>query len=228
MEAEVTIDFCGEAYVPTADAPFRIGREGDLVIDEKNPFLHRSFLVVTYQQGMWWLTNNGSTLTATVSDIDGAMQAWLAPGASLPLVFSQTRVMFSAGSTTYDFDIHLSQAQFQPVALRHEDDGSVTMGRVSLTPDQRLLIVALCEPVLRRGERGSGPVPQSAVAAERLGWSLTKFNRKLDNVCEKLADMGVRGLHGGPTRVASTRKARLVEYALSARVVSVEDLELLP
>ena len=32
--------------------------------------------------------------------------------------------------------------------------------------------------------------------AARLGWSLTKFNRKLDNVCQKLKKAGVQGLHG--------------------------------
>ena len=37
--------------------------------------------------------------------------------------------------------------------------------------------------------------PSSADAAARLGWTVTKFNRKLDNVCQKLADAGIRGLH---------------------------------
>ena len=64
--------------------------------------------------------------------------------------------------------------------------------------------------------------------AARLGWPVTKFNRKLDNVCGKLADVGVRGLHGGPAKLASSRKARLVEYAMAARIVTVEDLDLLP
>ncbi len=102
------------------------------------------------------------------------------------------------------------------------------MGRVTLTPDQRLLIVALCEDVLRRGDRGAAAVPQSAAAAARLGWPVTKFNRKLDAVCSKLADTGVRGLHGGPSKLASSRKARLVEYAMAARIVTADDLELLP
>ena len=56
---------------------------------------------------------------------------------------------------------------------------------------------------------------------------MTKFNRKLDNVCQKLADAGTRGLHGGPGKLASNRKARLVEHALSTRLVSERDLALL-
>jgi hypothetical protein len=56
---------------------------------------------------------------------------------------------------------------------------------------------------------------------------VTKFNRKLDGVCLKLERMGVQGLHGGPDRLATDRKARLVEYALSARLVQPDDLGLL-
>ena len=51
-------------------------------------------------------------------------------------------------------------------------------------------------------------VPTSGQAAERLGWQLTKFNRKLDNVCDKLDRLGVRGLRGGPGKLASNRRAR--------------------
>ena len=98
---------------------------------------------------------------------------------------------------------------------------------MSFTPDQKLLIVALCEGFLRSTYAGAGQIPSSADAAARLGWKVTKFNRKLDNVCQKLADAGTRGLHGGPGKLASNRKARLVEHALSTRLVTEADLALL-
>ena len=113
-------------------------------------------------------------------------------------------VWFTAGPTTYDFEIHVASPVFksveaEPTTSTPSDDevGEATVGRVSLTPDQKLLIVALCEPFLRRREAGTSQIPSSAAAAERLGWTLTRFNRKLDNVCQKLADAGTRGLHGG-------------------------------
>lgn len=224
----LNLDFCGEEYIVSPDEPFSIGREADLIVDSENPFLHRQFLQIYRSGELWWLSNIGSQLTATVSDPDGGMQAWLAPGSALPLVFPRTVVWFTAGPTTYEFEIMMDTALYQAVHPVQIPDGSVTVGAVKLTPDQKLLIIALCENVLRRGDRGAGTVPQSAEAARRLGWAVTKFNRKLDNVCEKLADLGVRGLHGGPTALALSRKARLVEYAMSARIVTVEDLELLP
>jgi hypothetical protein len=60
--------------------------------------------------------------------------------------------------------------------------------------------------------------------AARLGWSTTKLTRKLDSVCSKLSKVGVRGLHGRPGELASSRRARLVEYALAVRLVTVDDL----
>lgn len=224
--ATVTVDFCGEQYPVTPGEPLVIGREGTLAIDD-NPYLHRRFLQVSDHDGLWWLTNIGSALTATVADEQGTMQAWLAPGARLPLVFDHTVVWFTAGPTTYELDVLLQAPPFVQVADELSASGSTTIGRMTFTPDQRLLILALCEPVLRRGARGQGGIPSSADAAARLGWTLTKFNRKLDNVCDKLTRAGIRGLHGGPEKLAINRRARLVEYALAARLVEKRDLDLL-
>ena len=140
---------------------------------------------------------------------------------------------FTAGPTTYDFDILLTDTPFVSVEtaaeLESEEAGAeTTVGRVSMTPDQKLLIVALCEGFLRSSYAGAGPDPVVRRPPPS-GWAgrVTKFNRKLDNVCQKLADAGTRGLHGGPGKLASNRKTRLVEHALSTRMVTEADLALL-
>jgi hypothetical protein len=225
----VTVDFCGERFVAPEDRPLTIGRSGDVEIDD-NPYLHRTFLQVVHDGGLWWLANVGSTITATVADHKGLFQAWLSPGARVPLALEHFTVWFTAGPTTYDFEIEVDTPVFTAVApdpAADDSTGETTVGRVSFTPDQKLLIVALCEGFLRRTYAGSGQIPSSADAAARLGWKVTKFNRKLDNVCQKLADAGTRGLHGGPGKLASNRKARLVEHALSTRLVTEADLALL-
>ncbi|MGI3779932.1 MAG: hypothetical protein ACRYG2_04065 [Janthinobacterium lividum] len=223
----LTVDYCGEVHEARPGHPLVIGRDADVAVDD-NPFLHRHFLEVADRGDLWWLSNVGSLLSATVADEFGGLQAWLAPGGRLPLVFPRTVVWFTAGPTTYELDLHLSGSPFEPVRQRSELAGSVTVGRVSLTPDQHLLLVGLCEPVLHRHNRGGAVSPASNVVAERLGWTPTKFNRKLDNVCDKLAKLGVRGLHGDPSRLATSRKARLVEYALATQLVTAADLALLP
>lgn len=222
----LTIDYCGETVEVADDAAFTIGREADLVVDD-NPFLHRRFLRLRRDRSMWSIANVGRLLAATVADGDGMVQAWLAPGAQLPLVFSKSVVWFTAGPTTYELEIFQEDAPFTVAAPESPAVGTTTQGRTSLTPEQRLLVVALAEPMLRRRVRGAVNSPTSSEAADRLGWTITKFNRKLDNLCQKFERMGVRGLHGDHQRLASDRKARLVEYALATRLVDDRDLELL-
>lgn len=220
------VDFCGEMYEVNEGSTFTIGREGDLAVDD-NPFLHRRFLALHRNGDIWAVSNVGTQLTATVSDESGHMEAFLAPGAWLPLVFGATFVSFTAGPTSYSFSIVNSEPPFASVPLQVAEGGDTTIGATQLTPDQRRLIVALAEPRLRGDGRASVVLPSSTAAAERLGWTMTRFNRKLDNVCQKLERLGVRGLHGGPDKLASNRRSRLVEYAVATRLVTRDDLVLL-
>lgn len=222
----VAVEFCGERYEVPHGGTFTIGREADLVVDE-NPFLHRRFLKISNHSELWWIANIGSQLSATVADEAGLVQAWLAPGAQIPLVFQHSEVWFTAGATTYELDVFCDEPSFNVVPPEDPAVGPTTYGRTSFTPEQRLLLIALSEPMLRKRVRGAVNAPSSAEAAARLGWTVTKFNRKLDYICQKLERMGVRGLHGGPDRLATDRKSRLVEYALAARLVRPEDLGLL-
>lgn len=229
MVQRLIIDFCGEIFEPKPGTEFVIGREGDLIVDDDNPFLHRRFLVVVCaEDGMWWIANVGERLSATLSDVSNTMRATLAPGARIPLTNPATTLVFSAGPTTYEVDFEVSNLEVPEVAADSaESDATATMGAVVLTETQKLLIVALAEPLLRRQGEALSAIPSSADAAARLGWPITTFNRKLDNVCDKFDRIGVRGLRGGPGKLASNRKARLVEYALDTRIVSSADLELL-
>lgn len=222
----LTVDFCGEIYTVNGPGDFGIGRESDLTIDD-NPYLHRRFLSIYEDFGMWWIANVGNLLTATVTDATGTVQAWLAPGAKLPIVFQTMHVMFSAGATTYDFSIHSEEDFFNTSQAISDTGGSTTILPVSLTTSQRLLVVALAEGVLTQQVPGRGTIPTSAEAAARLGWSMTTFNRKLDNVCDKLDKLGVAGLRGGRGKLATNRRSRLVEYAVATHLVGPEDVSML-
>ncbi|UFU01739.1 hypothetical protein LQF12_09405 [Ruania suaedae] len=221
----VQVEFCGEWFDVSEGQTFQIGREGDLEIDD-NPYLHRRFLTISRHDDLWWLENVGSRISATVADSDGNMQAWLAPGARLPLVFAHTSVLFTAGPTTYELGIVGDSPSFEATSPGSTQVGETTIGPVTLTDSQKLLIISLAEPVLR-GRGSTASIPTSAQAAARLGWAITRFNRKLDNVCEKLARFGVRGLRGAPGQLAVNRRARLVEHAVASRLVVAADLELL-
>lgn len=222
----LAIDFCGEWYEPADQDVFYIGREGDLAVDD-NPYLHRRFLTISQHHDIWWLANIGTRMSATIADVSGGMQAWVAPGSRIPLVFGQTRVVFTAGPTTYEFDVHLKSPTFRQEVPEGLDVGDTTIGPVVFTESQKAIIVALAEPMLRRDGTGYSSLPSSADAAKRLGWSLTRFNRKLDNVCDKLDRVGVAGLRGAGGNLATNRRTRLVEHAVTSQLVTAADLPLL-
>lgn len=226
MHPPLVVEFAGERRDVPPDREFAIGRDGDLVIDD-NRYLHRRFLTLTAENGMWWLTNVGSRIAATVTDGTGRVHARLAPGARLPVVFDRLHVLFGAGSTSYDLTLHSAGGFAVEPAPRAEAVGDATIGDVPLSPSQKLLLVALAENVLRRREAGRGEIPSSTDAAARLGWTLTAFTRKLDTVCGKLEREGVTGLRGGRGKLATNRRMRLVEHAVATRIVTREDLVLL-
>ena len=225
-KSEVQVEFAGEWFPVSRERPFVIGREGDLAIDE-NQYLHRHFLEVGLVDRLWWLTNIGSRLSATVSSGEGTVQSWLAPGASMPLVFADYVVVFTAGPTTYEFSISITQPEFEITPSARRPVGTETVMPLRLNDSQRLLVVALAEPMLRRDAVGASELPSNSAVAERLGWTMSKFNRRLDTLCDKLDQMGVQGMRAAPGKLATHRRARLVEYAISSRLVAKADLSLL-
>ncbi len=107
-------------------------------------------------------------------------------------------------------------------------DAGATVNAVDLpmTDSQLALVLALAEPSLRNPTANQS-IPPSKEAAARLGWSITTFNRKLDNVCDKLAKAGVRGVKASGSDPAHNRRERLVEYSITSGLVIEAMLDLL-
>ena len=228
IHSKVTVVFCGEEYSVSPETGLTIGRTGDVEVDD-NPYLHRTFLVVSFENGFWWISNTGSTLTATVADEQGLFQAWLNPGAKIPLAMKKLIVWFTAGPTTYDFEIHVASPAFRSVtadapAEPPSDDevGAATVGRVSFTPDQKLLVVALCEPFLRRRERvrarypprppppngSAGPSPVSTASSTTSARSLpTPARAACTAASASSRPTARRGSSSTPSRPSSSRRA---------------------
>lgn len=230
--AVLEVEYCGERHAVHPGEVFGIGREAELVVDD-NPFLHRRMLELAHDDGLWWLHNRGSRLPATATADAGRVQSVLAPGARIPLLAGDTVVTFAGGRTSYELtltvpDTHREvRAPDTAVIAAAPMPGDETVGDVALTEAQKRLVLALAEPLLRHAGVGVTAIPSNAAAAARLGWPASTFNRHLDRVCEKLTRAGVPGLHAGAGRVATSRRARLVEHALAARLVTPADLPLL-
>ena len=223
----LTIDFAGEILSATPGTSLVVGRTGDLVIDD-NPYLHRTFLVFEHQDGLWCVTNVGTRLAAYVTDERGLLRSTLGPNARLPLVFEQSLVTFAAGNTLYELIVGVHTAPYAARPdLDRESAGDTTITPGDLTEMQRAALVALAERVLRRTGSGAGEIPTSAQAAQRLGWTVKTFDKKIENICDKLTAAGVRGLRAAPGGMASNRRMQLVEYVVSTLMVTSDDLPLL-
>lgn len=221
----LSIDFAGDVADLDGTAPFVVGREGDLAIAD-NPYLHRRFLEFRLQHGIWWIANIGSQISATIDPGDG-VHAWLAAGGRMPIVSGTTTIRFTAGPTSYELLVTLHDAPTDFATADSADDGTATIGRIELTADQRAMLVVLAESALRNGLADMSDIPSAAAGAKRLGWTRKRFEKKIDNVCDRLAAHGVRGLKGELGNQAVSRRVRLVEYAVSSRLVTADDLVLL-
>ena len=150
----------------------------------------------------------------------------MAPGRELALTFRSATVRFRAGRSTYELAVEGES----PISRRMDDSDetfdTITVSNIPLTPDQRLLIISLAEPTLR-DPAGGLQIPPSRRAAARLSWPITKFNRKLDNVCDKLTKSGIGGLHGSPGDIATNRRKTLVEFSIQSGLVTFADLKLI-
>ncbi len=221
----LVIEYLGEEYPVAPERSFVFGRSADLSIDD-NPHLHRRLGLFHRADGMWWVHNVGSAITIDVVDRNSPSRLALAPGATMALVFEEALLRFTAGSTGYELSVDVPLSPPEPAtASDGEGAPTVTGAELSFTPDQLRCILALAEPRLL--DPTTLDLPTNKAAAHRLGWKLTKFNRKLDNVCNKVGGAGVAGLHGAAGALATRRRERLVEFALSSHIVGPADLSLL-
>lgn len=220
------VEIAGEQHQVSPGQVFTMGRAGDLVIDD-NPYLHRSFLSLAFAEGFWWVANVGNRASAQLADHAGLSRSTLTPGARMPLVFPRTVVTFAAGPHSYEINLYVETLAFEVAHPTRVPSGDTTIGAISFTDSQLLVILAVAEPLLRRSGAGAWEVPTAVQAAQRLGWTQTRFNRKLDNVCDKLDRVGIQGLKGGRGEQALNRRSILAEYAVNSHFVTALDLSVL-
>lgn len=232
-EEPLSIEFCGEIRNVDVDHSLTIGRQAELFIDD-NPHLHRVLGRFFFESGVWWFGNEGSSITVSIADLESRSSIVLAPGRESVLSFHRAALRFRAGTTDYELTLQVPLPD-DPEAVNavadtliDDEDGVSTVGYddLPLTDEQRLLLVGLAERTLRDPHR-TIDLPANREIAVGLGWSVTKFNRKLDNLCYRFTKMGVGGLRGSVDRLASDRRRRLVEHVISSGIITVDDLKLL-
>lgn len=203
---------------------FTIGRTGDLPFPD-NPYLHRQLIRLTFHDNLWWISNVGGRIALKLVDERTGAQSVLRSGGS-DVIVANRLVVFEAGPTTYEIAVQLT-APPQPPAIDRYAGRDITVQPGDLNLEQTMLLAAMAEPLLRYPGTGFDRIPSIQGVASRLGWSTTKTNRKLDYLCERLADDGVTGLVSEGKGLASNRRTRLVEYALDTGLITPSSLTLL-
>jgi len=224
MGARLYVDFCGEDHVVEPPAELTFGRDATLVIDD-NPWLHRRLGRFVHRHGAWWLENTGRNTVLTLADRNGSSAATVAPGAAAAVIHGEFSCAFTAGPHRYELEGSLEGHEWVTDVIDDpEGDRTLEWGVVELNDEQHQLLVALCAPLVRRAPGEPPTVPSRKEAAATLGWSLSKFNRKLDHLCSKLGRAGVKGLGGDDATPATQRRLRLAEHALAVGLVEPAEL----
>ena len=236
-DSRLHIDFIGEELTVEPGDDLTFGRAADLHIDD-NRHLHRVLGRFWSRGDSWWLTNEGRSITIQIADADSRSNVNLAPGSEIALSFPNSILRFRAGVTDYELLVRVpdrdageeDDVDVESDLFGVDDDAvgdTIAMGDLPLAEEQRLLLLALAEGTLR-DPHGNDELPTNRAVARRLGWSITKFNRKLDNLCNRFTKLGVGGLRGSVDQLATDRRRRLVEHAIESGLVTRDQLVLLP
>lgn len=224
--APIVVTFVDSVRHVTADEPegLAFGRGAALDVDS-NPFMHRQVGRFVPLAGIWWVENLSAwsplwvTAAGTTHLVDG--------GAKVALCEEQSTVSFEAGVGRYELHVHLSEVPAAPPVVKPPDDVTLTQPRdvIVLTDEERLMVVALAEPILRDPPTNLS-IPTNREVRVRLGWTTAKFNRKLDYLCTRLFRLGVEGVRL-PDRRARDRRRYVIDHLISENLITTADLPLL-
>jgi len=221
---ELQVEFMGEVLAVAAGSSLSFGRDAALVVDGANPYLHRVLGIFVCVDGAWVLQNVGRHTRLTVQPRPvGGTRLDLAPGEQAPLPFGDLVVRFTAGVAQYEVVVVQPQTGDRSVPRPSPSD-TVDFGAVEVGHEQRQMLAILGRALLTGEGDWPGDMPSNRAVAEELGWTRSKFNRKLDHLCRRLSAQGVPGVVAGPDGIASARRRLLVEHFVLRGAVTVDDL----
>ncbi len=219
----LTVEFAGSRRTVTANGDGLVfGRGADLDIDS-NPFLHRSVGRLVRRDALWWVECLGEWTPLRVTS--AGCTALVDYARSAPILHAESIIGFSAGACSYEIRLHLAEPPGPAVIVAQRPTDTTATFRsldLPLTAEQRLMVTVLAEDRLREPTR-SRQLPSNRDGALRLGWSVAKFNRKLDWLCHRLDRIGVEGMRS-PGRRANDRRIHLVNHLVGNGTITVADL----
>ena len=177
------------------------------------------------EAGVWWLVNKSTVRPLEVVD-DVGIRTVLPPGRRLALTAPITVIVEGAmrrHALTVDLPDEALDGPGGPVpSLQVEGNPTRAAADVSITPADKLALVALFVGYLEPFPRYD-PHPKSyADAAARLDWPRTTLVKRVEYLRTRLTNAGV------PNLLGENALQHLAEWALATGLISRADLKLLP
>lgn len=223
MNDVVVITFAGERRELTPGDVLTFGRAEScsLCLDPTDLGISRLAGSVEHQAGTWWLLNRSSVRPLDIIDVIG-IRTVLPPGRRLAVADAMTVVV---EGSTLRHAIGVSAAEPQgfgaSVASNSELPPTATTDVVVNAAD-RLALVALFAGYLESFPRYD-PHPRSyADASARLGLPRSTLVKRVEYLRTRLSHAGV------PNLLGENALQHLAEWSLSTRVLTRDDLALLP
>ncbi len=208
--------------IEPADGPLHFGRDrtNDLVLDPTDISVSRRAGAIEFADGQWSVVNLSSSRPLYTIDSTG-LRLVLGVGQRRTIRSEEFAVVVVGGRLTHTIRLELHDTE--PSVVPPSPTGSVDRTLVpSLSENEMLAVVALCEGYLLTPPRHSPAPRQYEDAAQRLGIPRSTFRKRIERVRQKLIDAGVVELEGGDSREG------LCEFVLATSLVTREHLALLP
>lgn len=203
--------------------PLSFGRAPDTTVclDPDDRAISRRAGVVEHDAGQWWVRNTSGSRPFAVADGFG-LRTVVPPGRR---VVVETALRVIVDGTTGSHELALEPVERAARAAEPDapvgEDATAMGNEVAVNPLDRAALAALFAGYLEQGTRYD-PYPKSyAAAAARLGWPRTTLVKRIEYLRTRLTAAGVPGLTGWNALEG------LAEWALTNRIVTVEDLALL-
>ena len=222
----LTIGRGDERFEVVEGEAFTFGRsqQTTLCLDPSDLGISRVAGSVEAEGGVWWLVNKSGVRPLEVVD-DVGIRTVLPPGRRIAVTAPIT-VVVEGATRRHAFTVDLPEGA-------HDGGGPFPTGQVegnptqaasevSITPADKLALVALFSGYLEAFPRYD-PHPKSyADAAARLDWPRTTLVKRVEYLRTRLTNAGV------PNLLGENALSYLAEWALATGLISRADLALLP